>query len=35
MLLMDFHCDGCGADFEELVESGTEVMGWRYAYSTR
>lgn len=25
MILMDFHCDGCGADFEELAESGTEV----------
>jgi hypothetical protein len=26
MLLMDFHCDACGTDFEELTDTGTEVL---------
>jgi putative FmdB family regulatory protein len=26
MLLMDFRCDACGTEFEELVDSGTEVF---------
>lgn len=25
MLLMDFHCDACGTDFEELVDTGADV----------